>query len=442
VEKITSVLSASAILSLAKQTGFVVRQSKKVQAVGFLKMLLYDQLQYDTPSLQQHAFELDVTDDIKISKEGLNKRFTEAAVSFVQKVLEAYLQSTIDYNSIPTSLKGKFTAIRILDSTEFKLSDSLGDAFPGYSSGSAKSCAAIQFEYDVVSKRVFSLTLGNARQSDKTYADERMQNINEGELVIRDLGYYSINSYRKIEERKAFYISRLKSQVKIYEQKHGAYAELSLAKLIKRIQKSKVGLFDQTVYIGTAEKKEVRLMAWLLNEDAQKKRLAKKQGKKGKINNADILWSMLNVFVTNVPAERLNAQQAYDLYKIRWQVELMFKTWKSILKLDAVRKMKAQRLKCYLYAKLLWVLLCWDITAIAEPGIWKKTKTLVSVYKCFALLKNRASNIKDLLFNAQNNLKEWLAEMLDYFSIYGLKENKKGRKNIAEILAYVQQINQ
>ncbi|MBC7511350.1 MAG: transposase [Ferruginibacter sp.] len=38
---------------------------------------------------------------------------------------------------------------------------------------------------------------------------------------------------------------------------------------------------------------------------------------------------MLKVFVNNVGAEKLTVQQAYELYKIRWQIELMFKTWKS-----------------------------------------------------------------------------------------------------------------
>jgi len=401
-------------------------------------MLLYDQLQYDNPSLQQHTFGLDVSDAIRVSKEGLNKRFSETAVAFIQKIFEAYLRYSIDHDSIATDLKSKFTAVRVLDSTEFKLSDSLAEVFPGYSSASALACAAIQFEYDIISKNVCSLTLGSANQSDKTYADQRMVNINEGELILRDLGYYSIDSYKKIEDRKAFYISRLKSQIKIYEKNNDQYTELDLKELIKRIKKSKQPFFDQTVYIGTKEKKEVRLLAWLLQEDAQKNRLAKKKGKKGKINNNDILWSMLNVFVTNVSAKALTAQEAYELYKIRWQIELMFKTWKSILKLDVVRKMKPDRLKCYLYAKLLWVLICWDITAISEPVVWSKNKKLISLYKCFALLKNSVADIKDILFHTSQRLKEWLMKMLDYFSVYGLKENKKGRKNITEILGYCQ----
>jgi Transposase DDE domain len=436
IEKITKVLSEAEIRKLAKETGFVIRESKKIQAAGFLKMLLYDQLAYDNPSLQQHAFELDSMSGIRISKEGLNKRFNEASVAFIQKVFEAYLGHNLNHDSIATKLKDKYTAIRFLDSTEFKVSDSLAAFFPGYSSTSAASCVAIQFEYDIISKKVCSLTLGNAKQSDKTYADERMDNINEGELIIRDLGYYSIDSYKKIENQNAFYISRLKSQVKIYEKQDDQYTELDLKNLIKRIKKSRNTFFDQTVYIGANEKREVRLMAWLLDQDAQQKRLAKKKGKKGKINNHDKLWSMLNVFVTNIPIKELAAQQAYELYKIRWQIELMFKTWKSILKLDVVRKMKPERLKCYLYTKLLWVLLCWDITAMSEPVVWGMDKKLISLYKCFALLKNRATDIKNVLFNTNEKLKEWLLKMLEYFSIYGLKENRKGRKKIAEILQY------
>ena len=82
IEKITKVLSESEIFRIAKETGFVIRESKKITALGFLKMLLYDQLQYVNPSLQQHAFGIDATDGIRISEGGLNRRFKETAVTF------------------------------------------------------------------------------------------------------------------------------------------------------------------------------------------------------------------------------------------------------------------------------------------------------------------------------------------------------------------------
>jgi hypothetical protein len=98
--------------------------------------------------------------------------------------------------------------------------------------------------------------------------------------------------------------------------------------------------------------------------------------------------------------------------------------------------MKPDRLKCYLYTKLLWILLCWDITSISEQIVWAKHKRLISLYKCFSLLKNRAKDIKDILFNVDEKLKEWVIKMISFFSKYGMKENKKGRKNIIEILQY------
>jgi hypothetical protein len=438
IEKLSKVLSAAQISRLARETGFVKRESKKVDALKFVKMLLFDQLRYDQPSLQQHAFELLTDKAINISKQGVDKRFKTAAVEFITKLFESYLAHSINCDGIATKLKDKYKAVRVMDSTEFKLPDSLAKDFPGYSASNALACAAIQFEYDVISKSISCMAIENAKVSDKTYADKRMDNIKAGELIIRDLGYYSIDSYEKIEKQGAFYISRLKSQISIYEKdENGEYKELSLQTLIERIKKSGNPYVDQPVYIGAEDRKQVRLMAWLLEEDVQKRRLQKKQSKKGKLNNNDILWSMLNVFITNVPGEELTVQQAYDLYKIRWQIELVFKVWKSILKIHLVRKMKPERVRCYLYGKLLWVLLCWDITVKFEPLIWKQKGRLLSLYKCYALLKTNAQQLGGILFNAREKLKEWLLKMLQWFGDFGLKENKKGRKNLIELLQII-----
>lgn len=133
-----------------------------------------------------------------------------------------------------------------MDSTEFKLPDSLAEDFPGYSASNALGCAAIQFEYDIISKNINSLSVENAKVSDKAYADKRMDNIKAGELIIRDLGYYSINSYEKIEARQAFYISRLKPRISIYEiDAKGNYTALGLTDLIDRIKKAEVPILTK-----------------------------------------------------------------------------------------------------------------------------------------------------------------------------------------------------
>jgi len=82
-----------------------------------------------------------------------------------------------------------------MDSTEFKLPDYFAEAFPGYSACNALACAAIQLEYDVLNGKVHHFPLSNARQSDKTVADIRMDSIAAGDLILRDLAYTHLRKF-------------------------------------------------------------------------------------------------------------------------------------------------------------------------------------------------------------------------------------------------------
>jgi hypothetical protein len=87
------------------------------------------------------------------------------------------------------------------------------------------------------------------------------------------------------------------------------------------------------------------------------------------------------VFVTSVPAERLSLDDALVLYRLRWQIELVFKLWKSHGAIDRSRSTKPWRVLCEVYAKLLamliehWCLLisCW---AFADKSLWQAAQTV------------------------------------------------------------------
>jgi hypothetical protein len=112
----------------------------------------------------------------------------------------------------------------------------------------------------------------------------------------------------------------------------------------------------------------------------------------------------------------------------------MFKTWKSILNIHVARKMKADRLKCYLMSKLIWVLICHDITSVVEHSRWQKQGELMSFYKCVGLLKARAFELKQLLFKSGQRLKDWLMKITGILWKYAVKENKKGKPKLCDLL--------
>lgn len=64
-----------------------------------------------------------------------------------------------------------------------------------------------------------------------------------------------------------------------------------------------------------------------------------------------------NIFISNVPQDILSIDQVVEAYKLRWQIELVFKTWKSNLNIHKIKSMKKERMECQLIAKLIWILM-------------------------------------------------------------------------------------
>lgn len=396
-------------------------------------MLFFDHLCSDHPSLARHSFGLFNDYGKKISKQALHKRFNKSAVGFMKDIFEQYLKHQLQTMQLPSALSNQFTAIRIMDSTAFKLPASLATAFPGFGGDGTKACAKVQFEFDLLSGAIKHLSLEHARLSDKAYAGNR-QPLDSGELVLRDLGYYSIDSYHQINQQGAWYVSRLKSQISIYEKKGDGYKALSLKQLIKKLKQTGQDYLDKEVYIGHSSKYPVRLIANLLDESAVDRRIARKKHRKKRLTKADKDSCRLNLFITNLPPQMATAEELYRLYKIRWQVELLFKACKSIVRLDKVHSMKAERLKCYLYSKLLWIVLNWDICRCVQAKAWVEHGSLLSHYKCFGLLMQQATALKDKLFCQTDTLREWLLKTCQGLIDYGLRENRKNRLNLSDLL--------
>jgi len=101
----------------------------------------------------------------------------------------------------------------------------------------------------------------------------------------------------------------------------------------------------------------------------RRKRMLKKARKLGKkIDPGRWALAEWTVYATNIPDSILQAQELLILARCRWQIELLFKLWKSEGRIDESRSDKPWRILCEVYAKLLgmviqhWILLigCWS----------------------------------------------------------------------------------
>jgi hypothetical protein len=132
----------------------------------------------------------------------------------------------------------------------------------------------------------------------------------------------------------------------------------------------------------------LRLIAAALPQEAlarARQRVREKAAKKGRTPSQDNLLACGFILVlTNLPAHSWSGAQVLALYRLRWQVELLFRRYKSIFQLDRLRADDPQLVQTYLLAKLLAALLVdqWLLGAQALAPEWfSSVERPVSVWR-------------------------------------------------------------
>ena len=71
-------------------------------------------------------------------------------------------------------------------------------------------------EYELESGNILNVQVGAGSGSDNTFGSKIRDTIKSGDLILRDLGYFNFEDFLDIEDRNAFYISRLKPNIAVY----------------------------------------------------------------------------------------------------------------------------------------------------------------------------------------------------------------------------------
>ena len=80
--------------------------------------------------------------------------------------------------------------------------------------------------------------------------------------------------------------------------------------------------------------------------------------------------------------------QVHDWYSLRWQIEILFKTWKSFFHIHHCKKIKRERLECHLYGQLIAILLCSSTMFQMRQLLLMKKKRELSEYKAIYMIKD------------------------------------------------------
>lgn len=423
---------------IAKATKYLVRQGK-ITPTMFLDMLFYG-IDTEVKSLRLISQNAQQTHSLDVSKQAIDSRFSSASTAFVKELLNKTITAQACTTIAPSELQ-MFKTVRIKDSTTFDIHPSLADVFEGFGKGGGKCSKAgvsIQYEFDIKTGKVFDIDLQPAVSKDAKDAVSKKDDLKEGDLILRDLGYYSDDMIEHFIKSKAFFVSKLYHNVSVrLKQEDDKINFNALYRQMRAIQASHL---DLNVYIGK-KKRLVRLIVELMPEQIYQQRVAKRNKENNSTGYATSDEfkdrARFNLYICNMSPSDCSWETISKLYRIRWQIELNFKIWKSIMHIDLLPKMKKERLLTTLYSKLLWIFINWHIITSCSSYFYPIEKRLLSLTKCFQTLKEKGKEIRKCILWQKEELEEFLKEIITILKTKHWREKRKNRNNVEDIIELI-----
>lgn len=352
--------------SLARQTGLVKRSSSKFEGADIFQLLIQAinaPTELSINSFCQILYQ--INRNAKLKAQSLWERIvSQEAVSFIEGIYEKtwliYVERIKkDCLKSSSNFFEQFSQILIEDSTVIILNEKLSPFFKGCGGSGSKSSLKIHLIFDAISNKFCWLKIYKDRRPDCSIAYDILQLVTEKTLVIRDLGFFILDVFNEIHLKGSFFISRLHPKVGVYLTANDSQP-LDLIKYIKKNYKLfSSGSFN--VFLGAEKKVPVRLVFYKAPEDVVNERKRKikrtRQQKGGVASEALLIWQEYTLLITNLPEEMAPTKVIGTVYRLRWEIELIFKTWKSHLRLDVLKGTRPERIEVFLYTKLIGVLL-------------------------------------------------------------------------------------
>lgn len=343
----------------AYESGFKRRQEKKLNGknlvLGFMFMSACG-----INTFSQWAQEVSWISGQAVSKQAVFKRITSFFVAFVLMILNEvfaqHVKQVSDKARAMNKLK-KYKRIFVQDSTVLQLPDCLNKFYPGnYSRGKIKACIRIQIIIELHTNKIVQFKVTKYANNDQSMSPMILEVAQNGDLIIRDMGYFVMQVFEDMTRASVNFITRVKPGVKIYHPKTGV--EINLVKLFRN-----KNTIDQWVLVGSKSKLPLRLIAVKMPEDISNERIKKeKRNRDKRLNHSKDYYKLMRytIYLTTETKAELKVQDVVKIYTLRWRIESIFKTWKSELHLQKIIgtniTMSKERAQSIVYLMLIFIL--------------------------------------------------------------------------------------
>jgi len=349
-----------------------------------------------------------------VSRQAIDQRYDPTAVPFFQHAFQESLAQTLNWKTDSTMtrlLRQRFATVRLFDSTHCPCSDALAQLFPACGGGGAQAGVKVLLSYDYGTSQLHPLEVLPGKRCDQGLAERVAQELGPHELGIWDKGFYKARALRQVAQRGAYFLMPWPHSVGVYRTAAPGQRGPQLDVAAELRGSSQNGVAWPAVELGQTEESRlgpVRLIAYRLREEQANRRRAALREKcrtYGRQPTSEALelagWLIL---LTNAPADLLPTAAVGFLYRVRWQVELIFKQWKSVLRLDVLASRNPYRVQCEIWGRLLLGVLTFVWYQHANGACLARHDCEISFAKVAKQLQQQGQSLVRALFGGRERL--------------------------------------
>ena len=214
----------------------------------------------------------------------------------------------------------------------------------------------------------------------------------------------------------------------------GQWQPLALASWLTTVEGE---LLERPIFLGAKERVTARLIAARVPEAIvnERRRRARQNAKKkgytpSQAHLALLAWSL---FITNVPHTIWQTAMVVKVYPVRWQIARIFQSWKSYLPLASLTTKQEDTTLCYLYGRMLLILLNYALCPQIRASLWMKKKRELSLLKLMRHLQAFAASWMQAIFQSEFALRRFLTRVCATAERFVAKASRK-RRTTAQIL--------
>jgi hypothetical protein len=418
---------------LAKKSGFRKRSPKKITPFGFIVGFIQACLSRGVFTYSSWAASIGNLTGKFPSKQALWERMGKDAADFAKAAFSHCFTQRLSATIGKCPVLKPFKRVLLQDSTTLSLPQHLVDYYPGNrTKGVQKAVARLQCILNVATMHWLHIGLEAFTDNDQKSSGIVVPLLKKGDLLLRDLGYFVLEVFRQIKQQQAFFISRLHYKVNLYDLNG---KPLTWKQLCRRGRQSVV---DQIIYIGQKQQVAVRLVMLKVPAKVANERVRRaKTDKDKRVNHSQDYYQRLHydLYITNVDEQVATAKQIAQLYRVRWQIEVLFKSWKrkgfgvQRIPWEAPAGADIECINTMLYLMLLWM-------CVAVQQVYCRYCNPIRnrFGKCLSLLKLSifvAKNFDALLWLSKHQLLQQLLKHCCY-------EKRKDRTHMTDFIFSIQ----